>query len=59
MYKNHTDFIAWAASYDEGGTEMRSRAMHDEWQKLLQCPLVTVDGTLPLETNAEIIEKYL
>jgi len=57
MYENHKEFIEWAASYDEGGTDMRSKAKHDEWQKLLLCPVVSVDGSLPVETNLEVINK--
>ena len=59
MYEQHQKFIEWASSYDTGGVEIRSKAMHDEWQKLLKCPLVTVDGSLPLETNWEFIKQYL
>ena len=59
MYENHKEFIEWAALYDEGGIEMRSKARHDEWQKLLKCPLVCVDGSLPLEENWGIIKRYL
>ena len=59
MYGIHEHFIEWAASYDEGGVEIRSKAMHDEWQKLLTCPLVMVDGSLPLEANWEIIERSM
>ena len=59
MYDNHNNFIKWAASYDDGGTDMRSKAKHDEWQKLLQCPLVIVDGSQPVETNWEIIIRHL
>ena len=59
MYENHQAFLIWAASYDEGSINMRSKAMHDKWQELLSCPLVTIDGSLPLETNWEIIRKHL
>ena len=59
MYEKHRAFLTWAASYDEGGIDMRSKAKHDEWQKLLPCPLVCVDGALPIETNWEIIQKQL
>ena len=59
MYDNHREFIEWAAQYEEGGLDIRSRARHDEWQKLLQCPLVEVDGAQPVEYNFSIIEKYL
>ncbi len=59
MYKKHEEFLEWAASYDDGGLDIRSCAMHDEWQKLLTCPLVTVDGGLPFDTNFGIIKKLL
>src|SRR6185503_15956611 len=25
------DFLAWAAAYDDGGVEMRSRVVHERW----------------------------
>lgn len=59
MYEIHRKFIDWAASYDTGGLDMRSRAEHDEWQKLLQCPCISLDGSLPLEKNFEIIQRNL
>jgi adenylate kinase family enzyme len=48
MYEEHTNFIEWAATYDTAGTDQRSRALHEEWFKLLKCPLLRVDGTKPV-----------
>lgn len=45
MYKNHLEFINWAAAYDTGRVEMKSKAMHDEWQKLLKCRQIVLDGS--------------
>lgn len=45
MYKIHADFIEWAGMYDVGGTDMRSRAKHDEWQKGLGCKMIFLDGS--------------
>ena len=59
MYENHREFIDWAASYDRGGLDMRSKAKHDEWQKLLQCRQILLDGSLPVEKNFEIIQQNL
>lgn len=59
MYENHRDFINWAASYDSGGLDMRSKAKHDEWQKQVQCHHILLDGSLPLEKNFEIIKGNL
>jgi len=49
MYRLHTEFIEWASGYDDGDVTMRSKAMHDEWQKKLACPLLCVNGAEELE----------
>lgn len=59
MYENHREFIDWAASYDSGGLDMRSKSKHDEWQKQLQCRQILLDGGLPVEKNLEIILQNL
>ena len=59
MHKNHRDFLEWAAKYDDGGLDMRSRAMHEDWLGKLTCPVIRVDGTIDCEkTAAEITECY-
>jgi len=59
MYDQHIKFINWAASYDDGGIDMRSKAKHDDWQKQLVCPLILVDGSIPLAKNFELIKKEI
>lgn len=59
MYHNHNEFIDWAASYDSGGLEIRSKAKHDEWQKLLQCRQIVLDGNNTLEYNLQQIKSCL
>lgn len=59
MYENHRAFMDWAASYDEGGLDMRSKVKHDNWQKQFICPLIFVNGKLPAAENFEIIKRYL
>lgn len=59
MYEHHLEFMDWASKYDTAGVNMRSKAKHDEWQKLLTCPLVVVDGAGDLEKNCELIKKGL
>ncbi|WP_279221622.1 hypothetical protein [Clostridium chromiireducens] len=31
--KDHMEFLEWAAAYDNGDIDMRSKAKHDEWRK--------------------------
>lgn len=59
MYEQHREFIDWAASYDDGDLNMRSKSKHDEWQKLLQCQIILLDGSLPVEKNFEIIQQNI
>ena len=59
MYENHQKFIDWAKSYDTGGLDMRSKLEHDEWQKLLQCKIVVLNGANDLNMNFEIIHEEL
>lgn len=59
LYGHYQAFIAWAAAYDDGELDMRSRAKHDEWQKLLACPQIALDGSLSVEKNAEIVLQNL
>lgn len=60
MYIHHMEFIEWARKYDNGSVDMRSKAKHDEWQKLLLCRQIVLNGADDLEENfkkakAEII----
>ena len=59
MYQRHIDFVEWAKSYDNGGMDIRSKAKHDEWQKLLPCRILHLDGEAPLEDNFEKVLKAL
>lgn len=45
MAQTHQAFMDWAATYDDGPVTTRSRAMHDQWQENLKCPVITVDTT--------------
>ena len=58
MYHSHMDFMDYAASYDTAKTG-RNRALHDKWLKMMPCPVLTLDGTLPPETNFETIREKL
>ena len=56
MYTQHMQFIEWARKYDTGSVNMRSKAKHDEWQKLLLCRQIVLDGAEPLEANLRKVQ---
>ena len=58
MYQQHIDFIEWAKMYDDGDNTIRSKKLHDEWQKHLSCEILCLDGANSLEQNSlKVIEK--
>ncbi|MGL5434066.1 MAG: shikimate kinase [Lachnospiraceae bacterium] len=59
MYKNHTEFIDWASNYDNGGLDMRSKAKHDEWEKMLRCKRLLLNGANDVKNNYLLIKNNL
>jgi len=59
MYRTHMEFIEWAKSYDTAGVDRRSKAKHDEWQKLLTCEVLRLNGADSVEENFEKVKKIL
>jgi hypothetical protein len=59
MYQNHLEFIEWAASYYTGDVTMRSKVKHDDWQRLLRCRQIIVNGEDDLTYNLELIKDNL
>lgn len=48
-HAHFTDFIEWASGYDEGGLDMRSKALHEEWMKTFICPILIIEGDVSRE----------
>ena len=40
------ELLAWAARYDAGGLDVRSRALHEKWLSARTCAIVRIDGDL-------------
>lgn len=59
MFEQHQAFLKWASEYDDGPVTMRSKRMHNEWQKQLSCKLLTLSGSDPLAQNFEAVRKEL
>ena len=56
LYEKSQAFLDWAASYDDGGLEMRSRWLHEQWLSTLSCPIVRLEGE---QSTAEQIEVLM
>lgn len=56
LHAEFVDFLEWAARYDHGDREGRSRPRHAAWLARLPCPVVRVDGSRPV---AELVAAVL
>jgi hypothetical protein len=52
-----TFFLDWAAQYDAGDLPGRSRARHEAWINQLSCPVLRLEGDMPLEERVERVQK--
>jgi adenylate kinase family enzyme len=59
MFEAHLKFLAWAAQYDQGLQNGRSKLKHETWIKTLKCPVVYLDGNKTIEENLLIMLKIL
>lgn len=59
LYQHHIEFVEWARSYDNGGLNIRSKAMHDELEKSFPCQILYLDGEDKLEDKFEKVLKAL
>jgi adenylate kinase family enzyme len=50
------DFLEWAAHYDDGTREGRNLPRHEAWLKTLHCPVLRLDGTLPV---ADLVQRVI
>lgn len=50
-YHQYKAFLEYAASYEEGGLEIRSKLRHDQWMQELPCPVVKI------ETDTTVVER--
>jgi len=54
-----SEFLAWAALYDEGSLEVRSHKMHENWLKKLSCPVLRIDGDTTTEVRVARVLQTL
>jgi adenylate kinase family enzyme len=55
MYEQFQAFLVWAASYDEGGLDIRSRQSHEEWLGMLPCPILCFEGAYTIEEQLAVL----
>jgi adenylate kinase family enzyme len=49
LHEQHQAFLQWAAAYDHGTQEGRSRPRHEAWLARLPCPVLRFEGARSVE----------
>ena len=58
FHRNHLEFMEYAASYDSGGLDIRSRQLHEQWLGNLSCQVLRIEEALPLpDLTARVITQ--
>lgn len=58
MYENFSTFMSWATKYEEGGMDMKSRILHEEWLKKILCPIIRLEEDMPVYDRVKcVVEK--
>ena len=58
MHAMHEAFLNWAAAYDEGDNEMRSRQHHEQWLTRLPRPYLRLEGPLTTAEQLTRVEEW-
>ncbi len=53
--ENSKAFLDWAQRYDDANFKGRSKYIHEEWMKLLSCPVLKLMGELELKEQMDKI----
>lgn len=49
MYDGHEAFVKWAGNYDLNNDTGRNIAKHTKRMKILKCPILKIEGDIPLD----------
>ncbi len=59
FHENHLEFMAYAAGYDSGGPDIRSRLLHDTWLAKLPCPVLKIEEALSVEQLVSAVKECI
>jgi|SRR5579871_3684132 len=59
MHSASTHFLEWAARYDAGDLEGRSRQRHETWLSALPCPIIRIETDLPVLDKVRLVTRGL
>ena len=58
-HEDSATFLNWAALYDEAGTEVRSKVLHEKWMSELNCPILRLKGDFSVNGRVDMVMDYI
>ena len=58
MYERHKWFVEWAKTYDTDNPD-RSLILHEKWIDTLLCPVIRINGALPVAGIVAQVKKHI
>ena len=59
MNSIHVEFMDWAASYETAKAPTRSRHLHEGWIETLDCPVLRLDSSIPIDSLVSATIDFL
>ena len=59
FHPHHVEFMEYAASYDSGGLDVRSRLLHDTWLARLPCPVLKIEQALSVDQLVSAVKARI
>lgn len=59
MHEASTAFLEWAAAYDDGGLDIRSRALHEKWLAALPGRVLRLDGDRSVDDHLAVLRPMM
>jgi adenylate kinase family enzyme len=54
-HKGYKEFLEWAAAYDTGGLDMRSKSSHEKWITTLPYQVIRIKGNKTIQENMKTV----
>ena len=58
-YETHKGFLEWAAAYDTGGLDMRSKALHEKWITTLPCNVIRIEQDRSIQDDLKTVMNQI
>ncbi|GAA0358437.1 AAA family ATPase [Bacillus horti] len=59
LYEQSRAFLDWSALYDNGGLDIRSKELHENWISSLTCPILRIEGDTSISERVSLALEHI